>query len=87
MSNEHTYSVEINRTGNRGTGTTSYVAYGREHEIGAEGRPTILGSSEPAFRGDPTRWNPEQLLLVSLAQCHMLWYLHLCAVNNVVVMS
>jgi|SRR5579875_344785 len=49
-------------------------------------RPTpIAGSSDPAFRGDPGRWNPEQLLTASLAQCHMLWYLHLCAAAGVVV--
>jgi organic hydroperoxide reductase OsmC/OhrA len=87
MSSEHIYTVEIHWTGNRGAGTSSYVSYGREHEIGAVGQPSILGSSDPAFRGDPTRWNPEQLLLASLAQCHMLWYLHFCAVNNVVVTS
>ena len=49
------------------------------------GPPTLPGSSDPSFRGDPTRWNPEQLLVASVAQCHLLWYLHLCAVNHVVV--
>lgn len=87
MSSEHVYTVEIRWTGDRGTGTSSYLAYGREHEVVAEGCPTIPGSSDPAFRGDPTRWNPEQLLLASLSQCHLLWYLHLCAVNGVVVTS
>lgn len=87
MSGQHTYTLSISWTGNRGTGTSDYRAYGREHEVTAEGRPTILGSSDPAFRGDPTRWNPEQLLLASLSQCHLLWYLHLCAVNGVVVTS
>jgi organic hydroperoxide reductase OsmC/OhrA len=87
MSSEHTYTVEIRWTGDRGAGTSNYAAYGREHEVIAEGRPPILGSADPVFRGDPTRWNPEQLLLASLAQCHLLWYLHLCAVNGVVVTS
>lgn len=87
MSSEHTYTVEVCWTGNRGTGTSNYRAYGRAHEVIAEGCPTILGSSDPAFRGDPTRWNPEQLLLASLSQCHLLWYLHLCAVHGVVVTS
>ncbi|OHV05519.1 peroxiredoxin [Mycobacterium talmoniae] len=87
MSVEHTYTVEIRWTGDRGTGTSNYRVYGREHEVISEGRPTILGSADPAFRGDPTRWNPEQLLLASLSQCHLLWYLHLCAVHGVVVTS
>lgn len=87
MTNEHTYTVEISWTGNRGTGTSDYRAYGREHEVIAEGCPIILGSADPAFGGDSTRWNPEQLLLASLSQCYMLRYLHLCAVNGVVVVS
>lgn len=55
--------------------------------ITAAGRPEIAGSSDPAFRGDARRWNPEQLLVVALSQCHLLWYLHLCAVSDVVVVG
>jgi organic hydroperoxide reductase OsmC/OhrA len=68
-------------------GTASYRSYDRANEVRAEGAPTILGSSDPAFRGDPRRWNPEQLLLASLSQCHLLWYLHLAAEAGVVVMA
>lgn len=81
----HTYHVSVSWTGNTGTGTSGYRDYRRDHAIDADGRPTIAGSSDPAFRGDPSRWNPEQLLVVSLSQCHMLWYLHLCAEAGVVV--
>ena len=49
------------------------------------GKSTIHGSSDPAFRGDAGRWNPEELLLASLSACHKLWYLHLCADAGVVV--
>lgn len=45
----------------------------------------IEGSSDPGFRGDANRHNPEELLLASLSSCHMLWYLHLCANAGVVV--
>ncbi|MED7950480.1 OsmC family protein [Streptomyces sp. BE20] len=85
MAKLHTYTAEITWTGNQGTGTSDYRSYRRDHEVAADGRPPIPGSSDPAFRGDPTRWNPEQLLLASISQCHLLWYLHLCAVNGVVV--
>jgi len=87
MSGEHGYHVTVRWTGNLGPGTTGYRAYGRDHEISgaAEGQPVIPGSADPAFRGDPLRWNPEELLVASLAQCHMLWYLHLCATHGVVV--
>ncbi len=79
--NEHSYDVIVSWTGNRGTGTSGYRDYGRDHEVTATGLPTLLGSADPTFHGDRDRWNPEQLLLTALAQCHMLSYLHV-AVNN-----
>ncbi|MEV4612089.1 OsmC family protein [Kitasatospora sp. NPDC049258] len=87
MSKLHTYTTTVTWSGNLGTGTSGYRSYERAHEVTAEGRPAIAGSSDPAFRGDPARWNPEQLLLASVSQCHMLWYLHFCAVEGVVVTS
>ncbi|MDX3101828.1 OsmC family protein [Nonomuraea angiospora] len=85
MTREHTYPVVVTWTGDKGTGTSGYRDYGREHELTAEGPTAIAASSDPAFRGDPTRWNPEQLLVGALSQCHMLSYLHKCAVAGVVV--
>ncbi|MFC4120988.1 OsmC family protein [Nonomuraea zeae] len=85
MTRQHTYATVVTWTGNQGTGTSGYRAYGREHELTADGPPPIQGSSDPGFRGDPARWNPEQLLLGALSQCHMLSYLHKCAVSGVVV--
>ena len=85
MTGSHEYSLQVRWTGNQGTGTSSYRAYSRSHEIGANGVPTLLGSSDPAFHGDATRWNPEQLFIAALAQCHMLWYLHLAANAGLVV--
>lgn len=82
---EHGYRVTVTWTGNRGQGTASYRGYDRGHEVTADGPPAIPGSSDPSFRGDPARWNPEQLLVAALAQCHMLWYLHLAAEAGVVV--
>ena len=87
MSKLHKYETTVRWTGNLGAGTTGYKDYARNHEIGAPGKPTIPGSSDPAFRGDASRYNPEDLLVASLSTCHMLWYLHLCAVNKVVVLG
>jgi organic hydroperoxide reductase OsmC/OhrA len=81
----HGYELEVTWTGNNGTGTSSYREYSRNHEVAASGPAPLLGSSDPAFRGDVTRWNPEQLYLASIAQCHMLWYLHLATRAGVVV--
>jgi len=85
MPKEHRYTIAVDWTGNQGTGTSAYKAYGRAHDIRSAGKPTIPGSSDPAFRGDPARYNPEELLVASLSTCHMLWYLHLCAVGGIVV--
>lgn len=76
---EHHYAVSVTWTGNLGSGTSGYRNYGRDHEIAASGKPTIPCSSDPIFRGDASRYNPEDLLVAALSACHMLWYLHLCA--------
>ena len=82
---KHTYSIRTQWTGNTGTGTSSYKSYRRDHEISAPRKPAIPASSDPSFRGDPERYNPEELLVASLSGCHMLWYLHLCAISGIVV--
>ena len=81
----HHYRLTVEWTGNRGTGTSGYRDYERSHVIRAAGKPDIAGSSDPAFRGDAARWNPEELLLASASACHKLWYLHLCADAGIVV--
>ena len=84
-SKEHRYAVDVRWTGNLGRGTADYRAYARSHEISVAGRAAIPGSSDPAFRGDAARYNPEELLVAALSACHMLWYLHLCADAGIVV--
>ncbi|MDI6838123.1 MAG: OsmC family protein [Rhizobiaceae bacterium] len=81
----HEYSATVTWIGNHGTGTSGYRDYSRDHVIAAGAKPDIPGSADPAFRGDADRWNPEDLLVASVSACHKLWYLHLCAVNGVVV--
>jgi organic hydroperoxide reductase OsmC/OhrA len=83
----HHYEVNVLWTGNKGAGTSGYMAYERSHDISSAQKVVIGGSSDPAFRGDGTRYNPEELLVASASACHMLSYLHLCAVNGVVVVS
>ncbi|ULL07192.1 OsmC family protein [Pseudomonas putida] len=84
---EHHYAVTVNWIGNTGEGAASYTAYQRDFNVEAPGKAPILGSADPAFRGNPERWNPEDMLLASISACHKLWYLHLCAVNNVNVLE
>src|SRR5688572_30298071 len=88
MEHEHLYNLTVTWTGNRGSGTSDYRAYSRDHEIHCEGKAVRLpGSSDAAFRGDPARYSPEELLVASLSSCHMLWFLHLCADAGIVVIS
>lgn len=85
MSIQHTYQSTITWTGNKGTGTSAYRAYDRNHSISVEGKTEISASSDPAFRGDKTKHNPEDLFLASISSCHMLWYLHLCSEAGIIV--
>ena len=84
---QHRYEIALTRTGNRGVGTASYRSYGRDYEIRSGAKPVLAGSSDPAYRGDAARWNPEELLLAALSACHQLWYLHLCADAGVTVLG
>ena len=84
---QHRYNVQVSWTGNLGQGTGSYTNYERSYMVDAHGKPPIPGSSDPAFRGDSERWNPEEMLVASLSACHQLLYLHLCAEAGVRVVS
>jgi organic hydroperoxide reductase OsmC/OhrA len=83
--NEHHYSLTVRWTGNLGEGTASYRGYSRDHDVEISGLPTLKGSADPTFHGDRTRYNPEQLLLAALSQCHMLSFLHVAVKHGVVV--
>jgi organic hydroperoxide reductase OsmC/OhrA len=88
MGPHHNYEILTRWTGNLGSGTSAYHAYGRDHELQGLGKAgPILCSSDPMFRGDSKRYNPEELLVASLSACHLLWYLHLCADAGVVVVD
>jgi organic hydroperoxide reductase OsmC/OhrA len=85
MDPNHNYKLTLKWTGNKGTGTSGYRAYDRNHEILIEGKTTLLGSADPTFHGDKTVHNPEDLLLASLSACHMMSYLHVCVKAGIVV--
>ena len=78
MKNHH-YKITVCWTGNKGKGTSSYREYERSHDISAENKVIIQASSDPSFRGDKTKYNPEEMFLSSISSCHMLWYLHFCS--------
>jgi len=82
----HRYATSLQWTAD-GEGTTNYRRYRRDFTIDSPGKAPIAGSSDPAFRGSPSRYNPEELLVASLSACHMLWYLHLCSTEGIVVLA
>jgi len=83
----HEYQIQLRWEGNRGSGTARYPDYGRQFRISQDGKPDLLGSADPGFRGDPDRHNPEDLLVIALSSCHMLTYLALCARNGIAVLE
>ena len=83
----HTYTARLIWKGNHGEGTASYQVYGREYRILIDGKPNLLGTADPAFRGVRDRHNPEELFLASLSSCHMLSYLALCARQGIRVVA
>lgn len=88
MLGEHRYTVEVEWTGNLGEGTSGYRAYSRRHVVRVDGKlHELAGSSDRVFHGDRERWNPEELLLAALSQCHMLSYLHVATRHGVVVVG
>lgn len=85
MKGQHNYNLTIKWTGNKGTGTSGYRDFERSHSVIVDNKTEILGSSDPAFLGDKTKHNPEELLVASISSCHMLWYLHLCSESGVII--
>lgn len=85
MNHKHNFQAALEWTGNQGSGTSGYRAYARDHVVRIDGKPELAASSDPTFRGDATRHNPEDMLLAALSSCHMLSYLHMATVAGVVV--
>ena len=79
MAKEHHFAAHLAWTGAAAGPTRTYAAYDRAWRAEVAGKPPLEGSADPVFRGDPARYNPEDLLVVALSACHMLTYLALCA--------
>ena len=84
---DHHYTVDVDWLGNRGEGTSGYRSYGRDVVVRTAGKPELAGSADVPFRGSADRWNPEELLLAALAQCHLLSYLHSAVKHGIVVVD
>ncbi len=87
MNTQHNYKLAVKWTGNQGSGTSNYRDFERSYIVQIENKIVINGSSDPEFRGDRTKHNPEELLLAATSSCHMLWYLHFCSENKIIVVD
>ena len=87
MPKHHQYKTTVTWTGNKGSGTMDFRSYDRDYIVEVDGKANISGSSDSAFLGDKSKHNPEDLLLAAVSSCHMLWYLHLCSKNEIVVID
>ncbi len=76
---EHRFECRLVWSGAAKGTTSGYDAYSREYRIDFQGKPSIRGTAAPAYRGDPSLHNPEDLLVAALSACHCLSYLALCA--------
>lgn len=85
MNNEHHYTTILDWTGAKEGGTVNYRGYSRHYQVSAEGKPVLDLSADPHFRGDPGKYNPEDLLVAALSGCHMLTYLALAARKGLIV--
>ena len=79
MSRTHRYEVTCSWAGSTGAG---YDHYGRDHQVSG-----LELSADPAFRGNPDRRNPEELLLAAAASCQLLSFLAVAARARVDVVA
>jgi organic hydroperoxide reductase OsmC/OhrA len=70
-----------------GTSSTATAEYSRDYKLELDGKPELFGSGPTVFKGDAAGLNPEEMLVASLAACHMLTYLSLCARKGVAVIG
>lgn len=87
MTRQHHYQLGLKWEGNLGSGTLDYRAYKRDYTITVEHKGSISGSADPTFRGDQTKYNPEDMIVAALSSCHMMSYLHVCATGGVIVLD
>ncbi len=87
MAKEHAYAAKLTWTGGSKGPVRDYAGYARDYTVEIAGKPPMLGSADPMFKGDSALHNPEDLLVAALAACHMLTYLALCARAGVEVMA
>jgi organic hydroperoxide reductase OsmC/OhrA len=72
----------------KGDGPFTYDAYSRNHAISFKNsQETMIVSASPAYKGDGSKADPEDLLVAALSSCHMLSFLAIAAKKKLTVLS
>lgn len=87
MASKHLFKAELNWTYQQNQNKLSERFYSKTHQVKIEGKPDLDISAAKAFKGDPSLYNPEDLLLSSLVSCHMMSYLYVCSQNGIEVLE
>ena len=82
---KHLFKAELNWISKKEESVLKF--YNKTHQIKIEGKPILEVSAAKAFKGDPSLYNPEDLLLSSLVSCHMMSYLYVCSQNGIEVLE
>lgn len=87
VSHDHRFECRLVWTGAAKGVAVDYATYSRDCRVDVAGKPSILMTSAPAFRGDPARHDPEGLLVASLSACHFLSYVAICVRQGIQVVT
>ena len=84
---KHLFKATLNWTSQQNQNKLSERYYSKTHQIKIEGKPVLDISAAKAFKGNPSLYNPEDLLLSSLVSCHMMSYLYVCSQNGIEILE
>ncbi|MBK6980086.1 MAG: OsmC family protein [Betaproteobacteria bacterium] len=87
MSDTHTFEATVRWPADPAQKLPPDPAFSRNAELGSPGHPPLPGSSPTVFGGDASRYNPEELVTLALAHCHMLTYLAVAAKKKMAVLA
>lgn len=87
MNHQHTFTANLKWNKTEATNDNSKKIYTKNHIVEIEGKPDLAVSAAKSFKGDPSNYNPEDLLLTSLMSCHMMSYLYVCQLHSIDVIS
>ena len=87
MSDNHVFEATVRWPADPAQKLPPDTAFSRNAILGSPGHAEVPGSSPTVFGGDASRYNPEELVAMALAHCHMLTYLALASKKRVAVLA